>query len=96
MFANFGFSPEIYIRGRGRYGDLFDKLLYMYVESGLPVVAALSGHSHAITIIGHLSDFSEPPTTTPASSDTYLQAVIANDDNFRKVNPRLCRGTTKV
>lgn len=80
MFANFGFSPEIYIRRQ--YGNLFDKLLYMYVESGLPVVAALSGRSHAITIIGHLSDFGEPPTTLPASSDTYLKGFIANDDNF--------------
>jgi len=80
MFSNFGFSPEIYMRIHK--GDLFEKLLYMYVESGLPVVAALSGHSHAITIIGHISDFAMKPLSTPASSDVYLKGLIANDDNF--------------
>ena len=80
MFSNFGFSPEIYIRSH--QPDLFDQLLYMYVESGLPVVAALSGHSHAITIIGHTSDYTIPIPRTPATSDTYLTALIANDDNF--------------
>ncbi len=79
MFSNFGFSPEIYIRGQHR--NLFDQLLYMYVESGLPVVAALSGHSHTVTIIGHLSDYTIPPST-PVSSDAYLSGFIANDDNF--------------
>ncbi len=80
MFSNFGFSPEIYIRDQRR--DLFDQLLYMYVESGLPVVVALSGHAHAITIIGHLSDYNIVEPETPATSDAYLSGFIANDDNF--------------
>ena len=80
MFSNFGFSPEIYIRGQ--HGALFEHLLYMYVESGLPVVAALSGHSHAITIIGHLSDFTIASPASPCSSDAYVCGLLANDDNF--------------
>ncbi|MEA3415458.1 MAG: hypothetical protein U9R02_04765 [Thermodesulfobacteriota bacterium] len=80
MFSNFGFTPEIYIRGQ--HQDLFDKLLYMYVESGLPVVAVLTRHRHAITIIGHVSDFNIPFPGTPESSDVYLCGFIANDDNF--------------
>lgn len=80
MFSNFGFTPEIYIRGQ--HEDYFDKLLYMYVESGLPVVAGLSGHAHAITIIGHISDFKAASPTTPNSSDVYLLGLVANDDNF--------------
>lgn len=80
MFSNFGFSPEIYIRDH--HGALFDQLLYMYVESGLPVVAALHGRQHAITIIGHLSDYNIAVPATPASSDAYLSGLIANDDNF--------------
>lgn len=80
MFSNFGFSPEIYIREH--HGGLFEKLLYIYIESGLPVVAALSNHSHAITIIGHVSDFAKQSIPTPASSDIYLKGLIANDDNF--------------
>lgn len=92
MFSNFGFSPEIYIRSQ--QSNLFDQLLYMYVESGLPVVAALSGHSHAITIIGHMSDYNRAVPNAPASSDTYLSGFIANDDNFlpyqaiRKKDPK--------
>jgi hypothetical protein len=80
MFANFGFSPEIYMRDQ--YQGLFEKLLYMYVESGLPVVAGLSGRGHAITIIGHMSDYNTALPDTPAASDAYLYGFIANDDNF--------------
>lgn len=39
-------------------------------------------HAHAITIIGHVSDYNEALITTPASSDAYLLGFIANDDNF--------------
>lgn len=81
MFSNFGFSPEIYMRDQ-HPGGLFEKLLYMYVESGLPVVAALSGHCHAITIIGHMSDYNIVLPATPITSDAYLIGFIANDDNF--------------
>lgn len=96
IFANFGLSPESYTRDH--YPDLFDKLLYMYVESGLPVVAALSSHAHAITIIGHVSDYNITSLGTPASSDAYLSGFIANDDNFlpyhaiRKKDPILPNG----
>jgi hypothetical protein len=96
MFSNFGFSPEIYIRNY--HGGLFDQLLYMYVESGLPVVAALPGRQHAITIIGHLSDYGIPVPTLPATSDVYLQGLIANDDNhlpyqaIRKNDPKPTTG----
>ncbi len=78
MFSNFGFSPEIYIRGQ--HQDLFDQLLYSYVESGLPVVVGLPGH--AITIIGHQSDFTKPAPVLPATSYEYLTGLIANDDNY--------------
>ena len=80
MFANFGFAPEIYIRKN--YPDLFYTLLYMYVESGLPVVAALSKRRHAITVIGHVSDYNIFLPKTPKSSDTYLRGLIVNDDNY--------------
>ena len=77
MFSKFGFYPENYFR---EIHPNFDKLLYQYVESGLPVVAGLTKHEHTITIIGHVSDFStrKPPCT----SDQYLTAFVANDDNY--------------
>ncbi len=80
MFSNFGFYPEIYTRAQ--YPGLFDQLLYQYVESGLPVVAGLTRHSHAITIIGHLSDFENITPSLPSTSDHFLTGFIANDDNF--------------
>ncbi|ADH86704.1 papain-like cysteine protease family protein [Desulfurivibrio alkaliphilus] len=92
MFSNFGFSPEIY--SRNFHKKMFDQLLYMYVESGLPVVAAMHGRQHAITIIGHRSDYTLPVPKTPASSDIYLVGLIANDDNhlpyhaIRKSDPK--------
>lgn len=78
MFSNFGFSPEIYIRDQ--YPNIFDRLLYSYVESGLPVVVGLPGH--AITIIGHQSDFSLSPGDITTTSYDYLTGFLANDDNF--------------
>lgn len=78
MFSNFGFSPEIYIRDQ--HQGLFDRLLYSYVESGLPVVVGLP--SHAIAIIGHQSDFAQPQKGSKATSYDYLTGLIANDDNF--------------
>ncbi|MGA8832977.1 MAG: hypothetical protein ACLQT6_07005 [Desulfomonilaceae bacterium] len=80
MFANFGFAPEIYIREN--HPDLFYTLLYMYVESGLPVVAGLTKRRHAITVIGHVSDYHIFHPETLKSSDTYLHGLIVNDDNF--------------
>lgn len=80
MFANFGLSPEIY--RRENYPELFDTLLYLYVESGLPVVAALSSRRHAITVIGHISDYNASAIDDPKSSNTYLSGLIVNDDNY--------------
>jgi len=90
IFSKFGFYPEIYMRQQ--YKHVFDKLLYMYVESGLPVVAALDKPGHAITIVGHVSDLSIQQRLT--TSDEYLKGLIANDDNhmpyqcIRKSDPK--------
>ncbi len=79
MFSRFGFYPEIYMRDDPHHAPIFDSLLYQYVESGLPVVAGLTGYGHAITIIGHVSDFSSGSSCV--TSDQYLKAFLANDDN---------------
>ncbi len=89
MFSKFGFYPVIYMRRH--YSEIFDSLLYQYVESGLPVVAGLTEHAHAVTIIGHISDFSNGQ---PGMSDQYLKGFIINDDNhmpyqaIRKADPK--------
>ena len=81
MFSRFGFYPEIYIR-ETMDDQAFYRCLYKYIESGLPVVAGLTNHSHAITLFGHISNFTKKDIETPGSSDQYLDAYIINDDNY--------------
>jgi hypothetical protein len=87
MFYRFGFHPKVYFRKllQSQFPadpDLFDRLLYFYIESGLPVVASLPAKSHALTVLGHLSDYT---TTLPAqdfaSSYGYVRGWVVNDDN---------------
>ncbi|MFQ5962864.1 MAG: hypothetical protein ACE5KZ_01105 [Candidatus Scalinduaceae bacterium] len=76
IFSKFGFYPEIYIKAQ--YQDNFDRLLYYYIESGLPVVAGLSRHNHAITILGHLSNYERSVSN---NSVEYVDGLIINDNN---------------
>lgn len=77
IFSKFGFYPVIYTRGQ--YDADFDRLLYYYIESGLPVVAGSQALKHAITILGHISDYSKKATSM--NSVDYLDGWIVNDDN---------------
>lgn len=47
--------------------DWFDRNLYAYVESGLPVIAGLDGH--VVSVIGHAAT-SHDPLSDPGSQDT--------------------------
>lgn len=50
------FSPEIISREHldgNPKGKLFDRALYCYIESGIPLAVALDNHHHAIALIGH-------------------------------------------
>ena len=76
IFSKYGFYPEVYLKNH--YPGDFYKLLYYYIESGLPVVACLHGKQHALTVIGHLSDYS---LTAKHNSEEYLTGYIVNDDN---------------
>jgi hypothetical protein len=83
MFSHFGFYPEIYIRDpKNPDPDLFDRLLYYYIESGIPVVAGLGSKQHAITLLGHVSDYTLCPTGTGVChSGAFVTGWVANDDN---------------
>ena len=82
MFSHFGFYPEIYFRNKMPDPGIFDRVLYYYIESGIPVVAGLFGKGHAISLFGHVSDYSITlPTAEPGRSAGYVQGWIANDDN---------------
>lgn len=84
IFTRFGFFPLIYFRETYRNDPaLFNRLLYYYVESGLPVVAGLRGKSHAITILGHSCPRSAAAIAGGNPINTYdlVDGFIVNDDN---------------
>ena len=78
IFSKFGLFPEIYIKQENAEEEFY-RLLYYYIESGLPLLAGLGNHQHAITIIGHISDYNKAPSSK--NSFDYLEGLIVNDDN---------------
>jgi hypothetical protein len=73
-----GFSPLIYTR-HGYAGD-FDHLLYTYIESGIPVLAATK--DHVFVALGHFSDYSKTlPPTVRIPSSFFNSGFVINDDN---------------
>jgi hypothetical protein len=61
---------------------LFDRLLYYYVESGLPVVAGLTNKLHAVTVIGHAPPASPANAKSGKALNTadLVEGFIINDD----------------
>jgi hypothetical protein len=74
-----GFSPVTYTRDR--FKNDFDHLLYTYIESGIPVLAATE--RHVVVAFGHKSEYVKPdPLPTEISfSSQFNHALVVNDDN---------------
>lgn len=74
-----GFSPVTYTRDN--FPNDFDHLLYTYIESGIPVLAAT--RRHVVVAFGHKSDYVQPnPLPTDFSfSSQFNHALVVNDDN---------------
>ena len=55
VLNSIGFHPELFIRQlyKDDEPDFFHDILYSYVESGIPVVAAMHKKEHAVAILGH-------------------------------------------
>jgi hypothetical protein len=74
-------SPLLY--SRDQFPGDFDHLLYTYVESGFPLLAAFS--NHAVVLFGHLSDYTTTASPAPGArfirSSTFNRAFVGNDDN---------------
>ena len=82
MFSQFGFYPEMYFREKMPAPEMFDRVLYYYIESGIPVVAGLREKGHAISLFGHVSDFTRRLSrAVPGHSADYVQGWVASDDN---------------
>jgi hypothetical protein len=74
-----GFSPVTY--ARDNFLNEFDHLLYTYVESGIPVLAAT--RRHVVVAFGHKSEYVQPnplPNELSCSSQ-FNHALVVNDDN---------------
>ncbi len=77
-FRQLGFSPVIY--SRATLPDEFDRLLYTYIESGIPVVAGMPGH--AIAVVGHMLDLDACSATTHnCFSSEFCTGWVVSDDN---------------
>ena len=74
-----GFSPVTYTRER--FQNDFDHLLYTYIESGIPVLAATE--RHVVVAFGHKSEYVRPnPLPQEMSfSSQFNHALVVNDDN---------------
>lgn len=78
------FSPLIYDRRHYSQPGEFEHLMYTYIESGIPILAALS--AHVVAIFGHRSDFGDLPSASSGSqpfvfSSQFNREFIGNDDN---------------
>lgn len=83
IFSKGGCYPDVY-RKDPSDSALFYRSLYAYIESGIPVFAAMSGRSHAITIVGHGAVPNLPPQAQNKISYSWdmLQSLVVADDNF--------------
>lgn len=77
-----GFAPLIYSRNDHKAD--FEHLMYTYVESGIPILAAF--HNHVVVLFGHRSDFTTGSATPQLQtefifSSQYNCEFIGNDDN---------------
>ena len=78
------YSPLIYDRRRySQVGD-FEHLMYTYIESGIPILAAFE--NHVVVLFGHRSDFTSLQRDPPGQhhfifSSQFNREFVGNDDN---------------
>jgi len=80
----FGFSTKIYFRDnyRGKDAGIFNRYLYYYIESGIPVVLGLNndkGDGHALVAIGHEENFLLKNSKTRDVNESGKSKIFIND-----------------
>jgi hypothetical protein len=88
ILTSVGFQTEVFVRDLYEDTSFFYDILYSYVESGIPVVAAMNGKEHAVAIIGH-GPVQSAVTTANATNPPpeFLnarhcsQSLVINNDN---------------
>lgn len=85
------FDPEVYIRQVTPEETIynpeeFNRLIYTFVESGIPYIAGLRERRHAVAVIGHgeLSEVDSVFQEGQGIVDSYelIESIIISDDNF--------------
>jgi hypothetical protein len=87
ILSSMGFYPEIFVRDLYADDTFFYELLYAYVESGIPLVAAMHEKQHALAIVGHGNPSSAvdvcKKNTKPIVNSIYCNnSLVANNDNI--------------
>lgn len=78
------FHPLIIQKNKADNGEFFEEV-YSYIESGIPMVAAITKFGHAVAIIGHgkvnykILDLKQDKII---NSSNMIQSLIINDDNY--------------
>lgn len=84
IFSSIGFYPEIYFSEIVNDKKIFNEIIYVFIESGIPFVAGLRSKRHAITIIGHLKieheNDNNEGSITPISD--LIKGYFSVDDNL--------------
>ncbi len=88
IFSAIGFYPEIFIRDLYEDASFFYDILYMYVESGIPIVAAMGKKEHAVAVVGHGPVYSSSAELVENIDGNFIntrqliESFVVNDDNY--------------
>ena len=91
MFSKIGFYPLVLQKNQQNPEEFF-QAVYSYIESGIPMVAAMTQKEHAVAIVGHSKVNKEKINKSKDSiihTGDYLEDLIISDDNefpFSKIS----------
>lgn len=85
IISNYGMHPDLCIRN---YSKNFDKILYYYIESGIPIIASVA-NKHALAIFGHCTNLNfealieyDYKGFKYFNSADLINGFVVNDDNY--------------
>lgn len=83
IFRKFGITPLILKKEESNQNE-FIREMFCYIESGIPIVAAIDKKNHAVAVIGHGDiDYSKLDKCSGLiDSSCCVKSLIVNDDNL--------------
>jgi len=83
IFAKLGFYPLV-LKKENSNSDDFYRAVYSYIESGIPMVGAMTKKEHAVAIVGHeeieIEKLNNSKENITYPSD-YIKGFLISDDN---------------